>query len=1060
MMMHGVAANNTTTTTTTTTSQNTPVGNTNNTSANVQNNNSSGTLKSSSNSNKSGNNMQDIAASPRGDYNRQENFGIKLKDTNSVIYSEQQQRKLEMLESRFVPLNPQKSVSQDFSNQSLSSDEPKADLHLSIDHSNTPEKNNFNLANNSATMTNQPQQQYTHNSNNNQSNNNNNNIHNNHSNNSNNGTKVIEPNVGGSATKERKRKRKIDNNSNSGNNQINNNNSSPVPTSVQFQTINASNGDAASNKNFKWDYPTTNLNSQPQQVSSSVKKQLISNSPGKPFANQQQHVSAFNQTNPNNPNPNLNNQAPLTNMALNSNQSAVIHQQHNHNSHSQSPLHFNSVQVNNNNVNQNNPNNNNIQYVQQQQQQLNYMASSPKHNHHQNLASPVNYMGPGSYSGGTTIVNSGVNLSGGSGTGSGGMGSDSGSNSNQMYPQNFVNFLTTNNSNAPTSMPVMTIKSSKSVQTEITTNQMLDSATAIETKNTRIDELQKEKDDFQKELLSLKRDHEKQSFSFKKCLSVNKKLLIEKSTLEKKQARQKCMENRLRLGQFVTQRQGATFVENWVDGSAFNDIMKQQEVMNHAKEELDKERKLLQKKRPQLEKEPGSKTAKEANKLVKSNAQNLPSPTSPSPNSNLGMSNHSGNAVSGNNSNNNQIVTTSTSSSVAAAIAANSAANSAIPSSNNAKSNDDTDVFVKPYSQSMTIQDWYEQDEILRLRQASLKKEEIDLQSELEKLERERNLHIRELKRIHNEDHSRFKDHPTLNERYLLLTLIGKGGFSEVHKAFDLKEQRYVACKVHQLNKDWKDEKKANYIKHALREYDIHKTLDHPRIVKLFDVFEIDTNSFCTVLEYCEGNDLDFFLKQHKTIPEKESRSIIMQTVSALRYLNVNIRPPVIHYDLKPGNILLGTGEHSGEIKITDFGLSKQMDEDNYDPDHGMDLTSQGAGTYWYLPPEVFVQGPNPPKISSKVDVWSVGCIMFQCIYGRKPYGHNLSQAAILENQIILNAKEVTFPAKPLITIEAKTFIKRCLTYNAKDRPDVIVLSEDEYLKSTSKRATSNTSTK
>lgn len=43
--------------------------------------------------------------------------------------------------------------------------------------------------------------------------------------------------------------------------------------------------------------------------------------------------------------------------------------------------------------------------------------------------------------------------------------------------------------------------------------------------------------------------------------------------------------------------------------------------------------------------------------------------------------------------------------------------------------------------------------------------------------------------------------------------LLGKGGFSEVHKAFDLKEQRYVACKVHQLNKDWKEDKKANYIK-------------------------------------------------------------------------------------------------------------------------------------------------------------------------------------------------------------------------------------------------------
>lgn len=73
-----------------------------------------------------------------------------------------------------------------------------------------------------------------------------------------------------------------------------------------------------------------------------------------------------------------------------------------------------------------------------------------------------------------------------------------------------------------------------------------------------------------------------------------------------------------------------------------------------------------------------------------------------------------------------------------------------------------------------------------------------------------------------------------------------------------------------------------------------------------------------------------------------------MQVVSALKYLN-EIKPPVIHYDLKPGNILLTEGNVCGEIKITDFGLSKVMDEENYNPDHGMDLTSQGAGTYWYI---------------------------------------------------------------------------------------------------------------
>ena len=60
--------------------------------------------------------------------------------------------------------------------------------------------------------------------------------------------------------------------------------------------------------------------------------------------------------------------------------------------------------------------------------------------------------------------------------------------------------------------------------------------------------------------------------------------------------------------------------------------------------------------------------------------------------------------------------------------------------------------------------------------------EDAQLNLELEKLERERNLHIRELKRISAEDSSRFNTHPTLHDRYLLLHMIGRGGFSEVYK--------------------------------------------------------------------------------------------------------------------------------------------------------------------------------------------------------------------------------------------------------------------------------------
>ena len=60
------------------------------------------------------------------------------------------------------------------------------------------------------------------------------------------------------------------------------------------------------------------------------------------------------------------------------------------------------------------------------------------------------------------------------------------------------------------------------------------------------------------------------------------------------------------------------------------------------------------------------------------------------------------------------------------------------------------------------------------------------------------------------------------------------------------------------------------------------------------------TFRFCTVLEYCEGNDLDHYLKQQNKISENEAKTIIMQIVQALKYLN-ELDKPVIHYDLKPG---------------------------------------------------------------------------------------------------------------------------------------------------------------
>uniref|UniRef100_A0AAQ5ZZU3 non-specific serine/threonine protein kinase n=1 Tax=Amphiprion ocellaris TaxID=80972 RepID=A0AAQ5ZZU3_AMPOC len=467
----------------------------------------------------------------------------------------------------------------------------------------------------------------------------------------------------------------------------------------------------------------------------------------------------------------------------------------------------------------------------------------------------------------------------------------------------------------------------------------------LEKKEGRIDDLLRANCDLRRQIDEQQKLLEKFKERLNKCITMSKKLLIEKSTQEKQACREKSMQDRLRLGHFTTVRHGASFTEQWTDGYAFQNLVKQQEWINQQREDIERQRKLLAKRKP-----PSS-----------SNSQ--------APTTNSEPKQRKTKAVNG----------------------------------------AESDPFLKPsLPQLLTLAEYHEQEEIFKLRLGHLKKEEAEIQAELERLER----------------------------------------------AFDLIEQRYAAVKIHQLNKNWREEKKENYHKHACREYRIHKELDHPRIVKLYDYFSLDTDTFCTVMEYCEGNDLDFYLKQHKLMSEKEARSIVMQIVNALKYLN-EIKPPIIHYDLKPGNILLVDGTACGEIKITDFGLSKIMDDDNYGVD-GMDLTSQGAGTYWYLPPECFVVGKEPPKISNKVDVWSVGVIFFQCLYGRKPFGHNQSQQDILQENTILKATDVQFPVKPVSSNEAKAFIRRCLAYRKEDRIDVHQLGSDPYLLPHMRRSSSS----
>ncbi|TYG39040.1 hypothetical protein ES288_D13G271600v1 [Gossypium darwinii] len=331
------------------------------------------------------------------------------------------------------------------------------------------------------------------------------------------------------------------------------------------------------------------------------------------------------------------------------------------------------------------------------------------------------------------------------------------------------------------------------------------------------------------------------------------------------------------------------------------------------------------------------------------------------------------------------------------------------------------------------------QDEIYKSRLASIKREEESLLRERDRCELDKGRLIREMKRIRDEDGSRFNNFQILNNRYALLNLLGKGGFSEVYKGYDLVEHRYVACKLHGLNAQWSEDKKQSYIRHAIREYNIHKTLVHHHIVRLWDIFEIDQNTFCTVLEYCSGKDLDAVLKATPVLPEKEARIIIVQIFQGLVYLNKRAQK-IIHYDLKPGNVLF---DELGVAKVTDFGLSKIVEDDV--GSQGMELTSQGAGTYWYLPPECF-ELSRTPLISSKVDVWSAGVLLYQMLFGKRPFGHDQTQERILREDTIIKARKVEFPSRPTVSNEAKDLIRRCLTYNQAERLDVLTIAQDPYL--------------
>ena len=331
--------------------------------------------------------------------------------------------------------------------------------------------------------------------------------------------------------------------------------------------------------------------------------------------------------------------------------------------------------------------------------------------------------------------------------------------------------------------------------------------------------------------------------------------------------------------------------------------------------------------------------------------------------------------------------------------------------------------------------------EVNRRRLDLYRRQEAELQQQLSEFNAKKALHIKEGRLVRDELKSPYGKYAIVDHgRYLVLNLLGKGGFSEVWRACDLETCTSVAIKVHQPCSTWSADRKAQYARHARREFEILQRSRHSRVVALLDCFELNQESFCTILEYTPYGDLDSMLKKHRELAEATARPIIAQILSGLAYLHSH---RILHYDLKPANVLFFS---PSEIKLTDFGLSKLLTGTGPagGEDTAIELTSQGSGTYWYLPPEVF-ETRCTPKVTAKVDIWAAGVCFYQMLYGRRPFGHEVSQKQLMARGIIFNAGEVEYPTKPRVSEASRKIISLCLNRLPQGRPSAADLLTDAY---------------
>ncbi|EAY07039.1 CAMK family protein kinase [Trichomonas vaginalis G3] len=190
---------------------------------------------------------------------------------------------------------------------------------------------------------------------------------------------------------------------------------------------------------------------------------------------------------------------------------------------------------------------------------------------------------------------------------------------------------------------------------------------------------------------------------------------------------------------------------------------------------------------------------------------------------------------------------------------------------------------------------------------------------------------------------------PSQIGHYQIIKKIGKGGFAVVVLALDLKTQQKVAIKIIQ-RKLMDTNENMKYLESELR---LHSELDHPNIVKIFDVL-YEEEFIAIIMEYCSNGDMFEHIQCHTMFTFTEQLEIANQLIDALNYMH---KKGIYHRDIKPENILF---DSNFRPKIIDFGMSVEEDFCG----HSI------VGTPIYMAPETFTNQCYDVK---KIDIWSLG---------------------------------------------------------------------------------------